>query len=682
MKTKLKILLLFAFVLLIHLTYGQNSYDRIDWCITLDPDNDGSNTTDAYYNEQAEQVLVQQNANEEPEFIYVIGRTYSTVKGNDFMICGITSMDIGNDGGDVFVACYYASQWPVAEICGSLKWVTYLGSDDDEDYDYGYCMTLHYIDDVPKLFIGGTMNNNANQASDCGGCNQGIYQDYNHSDKEAFIARLDCETGSIEGWTFFGGSVDGKDAVDEILSITSYGDNIYFCGYTESKLNMPSGSTDPAALPGDDGDGFFAAMDECLKDVVLFSFYNVNYVSGINPPNGQDRCHSIKVYGDGDDTYIVLSGTTESNQGIATSDAWDHSYAGTDAFIGKWKVDVNGDLTVVYSTYIGGDDEEHGRQLALDDQNNLFATGYTRSDESTFKVVCSGYIYQYGIEGQMDGYVAKIPVGSTDGTPAWLTYFGGQKMDLPNDIKWFYDDNSEKAYVAIAGYTNSEEWHAPPDNPSMDNKINDDGTGGGNYDAFVAILEDIDCSDTQTFPFSTFIGGEFDERWTDVLAYGPYIDFGPNRELYISFTGYSDDVYGGMDLNCNCFDHMSVDYHNDYPYDNNTYTDVFLMKLINTNFSMDDCSYFEHRNSENKIESQQIRVYPNPASSELSVQSNLDAESYKIVDLTGRELMSKNVSIHQNKAFNINVSTLPSGLYLLKIYSTNAESVSIFCIDR
>lgn len=68
----------------------------------------------------------------------------------------------------------------------------------------------------------------------------------------------------------------------------------------------------------------------------------------------------------------------------------------------------------------------------------------------------------------------------------------------------------------------------------------------------------------------------------------------------------------------------------------------------------------------------QIVVYPNPASEFLWVGSDTSfpIESYNIYDTSGRLIMSKTYDLNEKK---IDVSALSSGVYLLKLFNSDAE---------
>ena len=69
--------------------------------------------------------------------------------------------------------------------------------------------------------------------------------------------------------------------------------------------------------------------------------------------------------------------------------------------------------------------------------------------------------------------------------------------------------------------------------------------------------------------------------------------------------------------------------------------------------------------NQNNLHKKNITVYPNPSNGLINVNS-IEKVSYKLYDLKGRELLSSN---KKDSLFSLDVSFLPKGIYLLKLYS-------------
>ena len=74
----------------------------------------------------------------------------------------------------------------------------------------------------------------------------------------------------------------------------------------------------------------------------------------------------------------------------------------------------------------------------------------------------------------------------------------------------------------------------------------------------------------------------------------------------------------------------------------------------------------------NILENNNIIVYPNPATDFLNIQTKKDIEQIDVYSLSGRLLLS------EKDSRLIDVTTLPDGVYLLKMYLKNSES----CMKR
>jgi|SRR5690554_274500 len=66
-------------------------------------------------------------------------------------------------------------------------------------------------------------------------------------------------------------------------------------------------------------------------------------------------------------------------------------------------------------------------------------------------------------------------------------------------------------------------------------------------------------------------------------------------------------------------------------------------------------------------------VYPNPSSNIVHIQAKEVIQSYHLFDVTGKEVLSERVD---NQTLQIDISTLPNGIYTLKCSSNNNQSIS------
>jgi hypothetical protein len=137
-------------------------------------------------------------------------------------------------------------------------------------------------------------------------------------------------------------------------------------------------------------------------------------------------------------------------------------------------------ITLLYSTYLGGADNDEGRDIAIDGSGNAFVTGETWS--SNFPTQNPHQMYQDG----GDVFVTKL--SSSGNSLIYSTYLGGGYEDCGFGIAV---DGSGNAYVT--GWTYSSDF--PTQNPYQ--------TDQGSYDAFVTKLS----SSGNSLIYSTYLGG-------------------------------------------------------------------------------------------------------------------------------------------------------------------------------
>ena len=182
-----------------------------------------------------------------------------------------------------------------------------------------------------------------------------------------------------------------------------------------------------------------------------------------------------------------------------------------DVFIIKLDTTKNGASSLVYSTYLGGDNQEEGGGIAVDGSGCAYVTGYTES--SNFPTLNQ---YQAN-QGNEDAFVAKLDTTKSGASSlVYSTYLGGGSYDYGRGIAV---GGSGCAYVT--GYTLSSDF--PTLNQYQAYQ------GSYNYDIFVTRL-DTKKSGASSLIYSTYLGGSDAER-----SQGIAVD--DNNCTYI--TGYT-----------------------------------------------------------------------------------------------------------------------------------------------
>ncbi|MGD9396699.1 MAG: SBBP repeat-containing protein [Candidatus Thorarchaeota archaeon] len=136
---------------------------------------------------------------------------------------------------------------------------------------------------------------------------------------------------------------------------------------------------------------------------------------------------------------VYIAGTTSSTDFPIINGYQDTHAGNVDCFIMKFNIATD---TVMYSTYIGGSDEDILTDIVVDDDGNLYATGFTES--SDFPVVSA---YKENYVNQEDIFLLKLnPTGEA---LLFSTYFGGDGSDKSYSIDIDTDGN---VYIFGNGY--------------------------------------------------------------------------------------------------------------------------------------------------------------------------------------------------------------------------------------
>lgn len=123
---------------------------------------------------------------------------------------------------------------------------------------------------------------------------------------------------------------------------------------------------------------------------------------------------------------IYITGETNASDFDITPGAYQIVYAGGlyDIFVTK----LHPAYGLIFSTFIGGSDEDEGRSIALDKDRNIYITGYTFSAD--YPISSNAFQPIYG--GNVDILVTKID--STGASLMYSTFLGGNSADIALSI--------------------------------------------------------------------------------------------------------------------------------------------------------------------------------------------------------------------------------------------------------
>jgi uncharacterized repeat protein (TIGR01451 family) len=293
--------------------------------------------------------------------------------------------------------------------------------------------------------------------------------------------------------TYLGGS--GDDLGSSIAIDAS--NNVYIAG-TTSSANFP---THGPAFPNTAGlsDIFVTKIDPTGGNIVYST-----YIGGA----GLDRADGIAIDGSGN-AYVVGRVGSTSTDFPTTAGALATTYRGGDFDGVLFKLNAQGNA-LVYSTFIGGEDNDSTEGIAVDASGNAYITGGTRSNG--FPITSSAF--QSSRAGDTDAYLTKL--NSSGSAVLYSTLLGGGSTDRGSGV---VVDSSGNAYVA--GYASSVDF--PTQNAFQ-------GFSGGSFDAFIAKI-DTNLSGASSLVFCTYLGGIGDDK-----AFGVAIDNGGNNVYVVGQT--------------------------------------------------------------------------------------------------------------------------------------------------
>ncbi len=255
--------------------------------------------------------------------------------------------------------------------------------------------------------------------------------------------------------------------------------NAYVVGYTLSSNFPTANALQPAN--GGNSDAFVAKLN-ATGSALLYS----TYLGGNDGEVGFD----IKV-DDFGNAYVT--GQTSSIN-FPTANALQPTFGGgySDAFVAK--LNASGS-SLLYSTYLGGNDFDFGSGIAVDDAGNAYMTGRT----SSINFPTANALQPTFGGGNSDAFVAKL--NATGSALLYSTYLGGSFDDGGSGIAV---DVSGNAYVIGTTFSSNFPMTGPLQ-PTF---------GGGNSDAFVAKLN----ATGSALLYSTYLGGSGDDSGSGIAV--------------------------------------------------------------------------------------------------------------------------------------------------------------------
>ena len=327
---------------------------------------------------------------------------------------------------------------------------------------------------------------------------------------DAFVTKLSA-AGTLVYSTYLGGM--GADIATGI-AVDSSG-SAYVTGQTYS-VNFPLGLSYQSSLKG---------MADAFVTKFSVSGQNLEYSTYLGG-YGIDGANAIAVDSSG---QAHVTGVTSSVDFPLQNPLQSRLLGINDAFVTK----LSGQgYTLVYSTYLGGSQEEAGNAIAVD-PDGASVTGFTGSQDFP-----TASAYQRSLKGGTDAFLTLL---TRDGAPgAFSTYLGGSGQDEGTGV----GRNANGDYF-VAGITYSTDF---PVANALQYSLS------GDSDAFVTQF----IAGGGVIPFSSYFGGQDSDSALGMALDGSgrlYVagvtnstDF-PTQQAQQQFYGggYSDGFYFRLD---------------------------------------------------------------------------------------------------------------------------------------
>ena len=241
----------------------------------------------------------------------------------------------------------------------------------------------------------------------------------------------------------------------------------------------------------------------------------------------QEQAQAIVASSEGQAT---ITGWTNSTQWPTTEGAMDETFNGEfDAFVTR--LNPTG-TALVYSTFLGGSNEDRANHLVLHGDGRATVTGSTLCPCPMPFPTTPG-VYDPTPDGNYDGFVTQLtPAGDS---LVFSTFLGGSNEDRGYGLAL-----TTEGHIGVTGRTDSVDF--PVTGDAFDDTL------GGIRDGFVTVLN----AAATTLTYGTFIGG-INEEEANVLQWaepGTLVLAGSTRSTDFPVTAgaYDTTLNGDYDL--------------------------------------------------------------------------------------------------------------------------------------
>lgn len=330
----------------------------------------------------------------------------------------------------------------------------------------------------------------------------------------------------------------GGERADSVASVKIDREGFVWVAGTITDGNIPaSGDAYSGEYKGGGSDLFVAKIDPRAEGAASLVYFT--YIGGKGADTVADM--ALDEFGN-----VYLTGVTASPDfplggfayqtaplGVMVDEFGITSGTIREAFVIKLQPSMGGELSLTYSSYLGGSASDEGRGIAVDAAGMIYIVGTTSSED--FPVTASAS--QAVKWGPADAFMAKIDPFAPEASAslAYSTYYGGNSYEDGRSIAVI-----SEGVVCITGSTMSTElpWAGNPYQLES----------AGNGDVFIAKM-DTTQSGEASLPYASYFGGSgLDEARKIVIdPQGKVVIAGVtlSQDLPATFGAFRDVPPGG-----------------------------------------------------------------------------------------------------------------------------------------
>jgi len=371
----------------------------------------------------------------------------------------------------------------------TLQWSTFLGSTSPSEDGYLYDLD---VDNSNNIYAAGWY-------SAVYPTTAGAYMTTSPGGVDAFVVKLNSTGTSIIWATYLGGG--GVDRAWGIR-VNKTTNEVFVTG--EAENTPPAYPTTAGAYQTTHGGSAYDVFVTKLNSTGSSLVYST-FIGG----SGNDEGRGIDIDASGNAYITGYTGSTNYKLAGAIQGTVG---GGNDAFVSKLNSTGTG---MIYSTYLGGGQDEQGWDIAVNSSGQAFITGHTstpQTDAKPFPLV-SAYQSTYG-GGPKDAFLTKVNAAGS--AYVYSTYLGGGNIDEGHSVVF---NSSDEAFVAGTTYGSGF--------PLVGNLQ----SFGGGGDGFVTRFN----SSGSSILFSTPYGGTNDDK-------GLSLAISPKNQVVLKGSAMSSDL--------------------------------------------------------------------------------------------------------------------------------------------